>query len=57
MRPLALLIAANACDGGPMMAIDLPGAEPNVSATITANQPTMTSAMAHATLGHRRTLR
>ena len=39
MRPLALTTAASACDGGPMMAIDLPGAEPKVSAITTASQP------------------
>src|SRR5438094_10475469 len=48
MRPLALAIAASACAGGPMIAIDLPGAEPKVSATTTASQPPTTSAMAPA---------
>src|SRR5439155_10881087 len=48
MLPLALAIAANACDGGPTMAIDLPGAEPKVNATTTAIQPKTTRAIAPA---------
>ena len=48
MRPLALAIAASACDGGPTMAIDLPGADPKVNATTTASQPKTTSAIAPA---------
>ena len=48
MRPLALAITASACDGGPTMAIDLPGADPKVRATTTASQPQTTSAIAPA---------
>src|SRR5687768_2863712 len=48
MRPLALAIAASACDCGPTMAIDLPGADPKVNATTTASQPTTTKAIAPA---------
>src|ERR1700688_3852842 len=48
MRPLAFATTASACAGGPMIAIDLPGAEPKVRATTTASQPHATSAMAPA---------
>src|SRR2546423_15257042 len=50
MRPLALTTAARACDGGPRIAIDLPGGDPKVSATMTASQPPSTSAIAPAIL-------
>src|SRR3979490_2046426 len=48
MRPLALATTASACDGGPTIAIDLPGEDPKVSATTKESQPTMTSAAAPA---------
>src|SRR5438445_9011020 len=48
MRPLALAITASVCDGGPTIAIDLPGAEPKVNATTTASQPQTTRAIAPA---------
>src|SRR5256884_4397614 len=50
MRPLALTTAARACDGGPRIAIDVPGGDPKVSATMTASQPQVTSAVAPAIL-------
>ena len=46
MRPLALTTAASACDDGPMIAIDLPGAEPKVRPITTASQPVTTRAIA-----------
>src|SRR5882672_4114166 len=48
MRPLALAITASVCDGGPMIAIDLPGADPKVKATTTASQPHTTRVIAPA---------
>src|SRR6266702_5601671 len=48
MRPLALAITASVCDGGPITAIDFPGADPKVSAITTVSQPQATSAMAPA---------
>ena len=48
MRPLALAIAARACAGGPTIAIDFPGGDPNVNAITTTSQPQATSAMAPA---------
>ena len=48
MRPLALAIIAMACAGGPTIAIDFPGADPNVNAITTASQPPATSAIAPA---------
>src|ERR1700712_2408624 len=48
MRPLAFAITASVCDGGPITAIDFPGADPNVSAITTTSQPQATSAIAPA---------
>src|SRR5437868_405484 len=42
-RPFALAMAASACAGGPMIAIDFPGGEAKVRATTRANQPAATS--------------
>src|SRR4051794_28726881 len=54
MRPLALAIAASAWEGGPITAIDLPGADPKVKAVTTASQPTTTSVIAPAIRPHRK---
>ena len=48
MRPLALAITASVCDGGPTIAIDLPGADPKLNATTAASQPQTTRAIAPA---------
>src|SRR5215211_1568164 len=53
MRPLALAIAASVWDGGPITAIDLPGADPKVKAVTTASQPATTSVIAPAIRPHR----
>src|SRR6185295_9085106 len=54
MRPLALAIAASAWDGGPITAIDLPGADPKVKSVTTASQPPTTSVIAPAIRPHRK---
>src|ERR1700676_2839401 len=46
MRPLAFAITASVCDGGPITAIDFPGADPKVNAMTTTSQPQTTSAIA-----------
>src|SRR6187397_1509270 len=56
MRPLAMTTAASACDGGPMIAIDLPGADPKVRATTIVNQPQATSTIAPVILPNGRSL-